>query len=99
MASEEEAASPVLALELALTSAPAAAQMERRRRAAIKAFREGMADEVVIDNAGMCLSPTDYHFWLTSRMSSCFLSTMYEARIWLTGCVAWRAVVGMCLQT
>lgn len=46
MGPADEAASSVLALELALTSAPAAAaQMVRRRRAETKAFREGMVDE------------------------------------------------------
>lgn len=75
MASTGEAASSVLALELELISAPAAAQMERRRRAETKAFREGIADELVIDE--MCLTPTDYLFcWLTTWAYKLLPSTM-----------------------
>ena len=77
MASTGEAASSVLALELELISAPAAAQMERRRRAETKAFREGMANELVIDDDEMCLTPTDYLFcWLTTWAYKLLPSTM-----------------------
>ena len=95
MASTGEAASSVLALELELISAPAAAQMERRRRAETKAFREGMTDELVIDE--MCLTPTDYLFcWLTRArgLTSCFYNDCGA----FLNCSP-KLLGGMCLQT